>query len=286
MLNTTVMRKLIPQILVALGLVVSGFFLTPRASAGTGGAIDCYAGPGMPSFTKTGIAVPKTGLYKVWVRMKASEVGDSYIGVEVNPVPNKVSTWCYGVGYGPPALSSADWEWRTAPVSVNLTSLSNDIRVFGTTTAGVKIDRLLLVSEAANCIPDNIRTPSAGREPGDNCLPSKGQVSPVISPVIPPVVDGFRPSLALRFDWVKGRYYISVDWPRVSTTGATYKVLRNSNPLSTTMSNHFSDYAIGANNRYSYQITSLDAGGSVVSTSTIASGVPTCLLFFCQLGGQ
>jgi hypothetical protein len=90
---------------------------------------------------KSDVTLPESGAYKLWVRMKAADVTNNSVNVQID---NGTV-----VKLGGSNVSTTDWTWVDMP-AVNLNSGTRTVTLTGT-QKGVKVDRVIITTES--CIP-------------------------------------------------------------------------------------------------------------------------------------
>lgn len=284
-------------------VIISVFFVL----SGRGQAAACQPANGFGSTTRTGVTVPSSGEYVVWVRMQSSDPMHNGVGVEVAPSGGAPS--CLVAT----SANFAAWEWNNAG-RVNATQSGNTIRLVGL-AANVKVDRVILVSVSnASCVPSNkrITTTNPIQEPGDNCLtpitstvtpttpvvtttpPTPAPPSPSPTPPAPgPSTDKNPPtaptkiSRSLVLDPARLRYNLELKWaPSVDAEDkeqvAHYQIKRNGQIMQSSSTAKFIDSSININTKYSYEIQGFDkaGNGSQISKTSVTA---KCFIIWCWL---
>lgn len=120
--------------------------------------------------------------------------------------------------------------------------------------------------------------------------PSPSPMTP--SPVPPkPGVDITAPTppttigRSLIYDWLRGRYRITVGWSGASDNVkvTTYQIFRNNAQIGTSTSTSFYDFGIVAGAPYSYQVFAVDAAGNRSTASPKTNATVRCILFLCRI---
>ena len=121
-------------------------------------------------------------------------------------------------------------------------------------------------------------TPTTTTTPAPTVSPA-----PVIDKVVP--VGPASTGLNLYYDWLKGRYGLTLNWSAATDNiGVTnYRVFRNNVEISKTPTLQFTDFTVNPDISYTYKVIAEDAAGnkSVGSTPTVTT--IRCFWIFCGL---
>lgn len=282
-------------------------------------AAACTPGSGLATLTKTGISTPSAGTYSVWVRLMAGDSAGTSVGVET--MASGGTPTCYTAT----STDQSNWTWKnvgtfTASASNNTLKLVGTVP-----NVKVDRVILVSSSVACTPSNTRITTTNPVTEPGDNCLNSKTPtptavvVSPTLTPTptniktptptptptkvptptktptptAPPVTPApstplgvvGKPALSLMFDWLRGSYYVQVDWnlPAGVTENTKFDVIKGGTSITSVAApmRTYADYGIAANTSYSYKIQARD--GSQTTTSVVSTGSVNCFWIFCGL---
>ncbi|MEK7153585.1 MAG: Ig-like domain-containing protein, partial [Patescibacteria group bacterium] len=151
-------------------MLLFGFYLsTPHKAA----AAACAAPSTNYGTATTTASINSSGTYRIWSRIMAPDTSSNSYLLEVD------GSTCYVVGDG--ALGPNAWTWvdyqngsSNSKIEINLTAGSHTLKLIGR-EAGVKLDRLLLVSDLA-CVPTGT---------GGNCTSAGDTAPPTVSIAAP-----------------------------------------------------------------------------------------------------
>lgn len=168
------LKTYLVAIIIALASVLGLFMATKPASAACAAPTTDYG-----TATQT-INVTNAGTYHVWSRIMAPSSSSNTYLLEVD------GGTCYTIG-GSSSIAANTWTWvdyqngtSSSKVDVNLTAGNHTFKLIGN-AGGVKLDRLILLTDNGNCTVSSGATPMPTGT-GDNCL-----VAP--PPNNPPTVD-------------------------------------------------------------------------------------------------
>ncbi len=268
----------------ALGILVATLSVFVFGG-GKAQAAACTPGSGLATLTKTGVSVPSAGTYNVWVRLMAGDSTGTNVGVETTASGGTPT--CYTAT----STDQTNWAWKNVG-TFTATASNNTLKLVGT-VANVKVDRVLLVSTAVTCTPNNVRNTTTNpiTEPGDDCLNSKTPTptpatpTPTKSPTPSPLGTVDKPSLVLGFDWLKGTYYVNVSWnfPTGTSENTKFDVIKGNQVAGTVTApvRQYADYNIAAAGTYSYKVQARE--GNQTTTSVVSTGTVNCFWIFCGL---
>lgn len=297
-----------PQLLYAmlvLSLLMMFSYLLVRPSFSHAATVDqCAPAAGLGTATNGNFSVTSAGSYKFWVRMKAASPAQNLVSLQIRSGAG--ATACFPA-VGGSDLSVTTWQWKLAG-EAQLTTAGNSMILAGK-HQNVLVDRVIPIPSSSTCDPNafNTRNTSTGVEPGDGCLqaaspsvttsappptttvtpptttvtpaPTVTPPQPTVSPVGPPALAPY-----LYYDWIKGRYYVQLNWSQATGTVTSYEIQRNGSVVGSVSSNQrsFADYSVNTDVRYTYQVfarndTQRSAGSPQVITTI------RCFFIFCGL---
>lgn len=160
--NARVVRRLVLSVLVAVGIVVSGFAARPASAA-------CATPTTNYGSATVKLSVDTATDYRLWLHMYASSTTNDSVLLEID------GGNCYVVGDG--GITTKTWTWvnhqngsTTNRITAMLSKGTHTLKLIGREPS-VKVDRVMAVSDQ-NCTPVNA---------GDNCIAATDSTKPTVS---------------------------------------------------------------------------------------------------------
>lgn len=290
--------------LVLLARLAISTALPQRASAAT----PCPAGPG--DTATTSVSVATTATYTIWSRIQIPDSSHTGYYIEVDGD-------CVGAIGGLSTLTPNTWTWvdylngsTSTKASRSLSAGSHSVKMIGK-DLGVKVDRVIFIADSCiptgvgdNCMLSSSPTPTSTPTPTRTPTPSPtSTLTPTLTstpvPTPPPTnntVSITNLTHRLKYDWLKGRYYIYLNWINSGAPAANFLVFAHdnkSNPLNSfvgstggnmTSFRYYGSRQVGLQNNttYSFSVIGINQHGNATQPVTTNATI-RCYWWYCSV---